>query len=806
MSSRVLSTALLLLASLPCYAGPKPCDLPNRPQVDCEVPAHPALVGEIIIIGNTATPNDLILSRLPFVSGQMLDYPALQLAEQNLARLELFQNDPEGTGIRPTVTVLDPDGPAPVKHILVEVQEKCGAVQPAAVREEVSSTELAQSCPYRPTQAVGCASACVEPHGVCGGPQAGCSETCDNDKPACSCEKDCSCCGCKKVQDDEDIESVVNCNCGEGCKCCGCKKTIAQKDCQSGGCCAHAKNCCSGSLVGCFLLEQCCPVLRGCGMCPIVQIQVRRAMQPCMKKIFAACRQVFQETANDCNDSCADCNDCCADQAGAVKKSKCGACRQAVRVEIRVCPWNGVAGKHQATSFVWKKGQRYEQLSVLPQEEPAKQAAVNCPYLHQAPVKTAKQAKRSGLVVTPLDNLVKLEKAQRLMGIADAFYDVGQYEQAVKRYKKVMELAPGSQWDVKAQDSIIMAQAMKGIDEWYARFGQEVLDAHLEEMKKSATEEAEPIQVRPLPCEPNVEDQALQEFKDKFCALLDQAKCAADAGDLEIAKRLALEASQLPRPEVVGLLNAAQECVAAGCCEEAWDKVNHVLMLDPNCLAAQELQRQLIDIAAKQCDQCPFSSGCEQEESPCGDGAAASCPGIGFRHELPGVDPSIVSVMERVLIDCARPDRYDYEGDCEEQTLEIDDEACDLELLEDVELVHPIDPLSLQRLLHQIDDAVRDCVGVDGKSWPSKHAQIDISVRFGRVQCQMIMDQNGASQITVAIRPLKVQDLRDWQEAHNEAMRKWIEEMSGCGPRHDDDGEESEEPLYQLETDLDPDW
>ena len=202
MSSRVLSTALLLLASLPCYAGPKPCDLPQRPQVDCEMPAHPMLVGEIIIVGNTATPNDLILSRLPFATGQILNYPTLRMAEDNLSRLDIFHCDPEGTGIRPTVTVLDPDGPAVVKDILVEVQERCGAVQPSVsdilinVEEEKTGSllfGLGVNSDAGLTSSVGCAAACCAdksgcsgaPRGVCGGP------TCDADKPACSCEKDC---------------------------------------------------------------------------------------------------------------------------------------------------------------------------------------------------------------------------------------------------------------------------------------------------------------------------------------------------------------------------------------------------------------------------------------------------------------------------------------------------------------------------------------------------------------------------------------------------------------------------------------
>jgi hypothetical protein len=883
MSSRVLSTALLLLASLPCYAGPKPCDLPQRPQVDCVMPAHPVLVGEIIIVGNTATPNDLILSRLPFATGQLLNYPTLKMAEDNLSRLDIFHCDPDGTGIRPTVTVLDPDGPAVVKDILVEVQERCGAIyqavefEPCIVVQEEKTGSLLFGLGVNSdcNQAVvyGCSSPCgggsAKPS-VCGGP------TCDADKPACACEKDCSCCGCQKVQDDEDIESVVNCNCGEGCKCCGCKKTIAasscatanscaaacscavapriacgdstcdadkpacscEKDCSCCGCqkaqgsddlesvvncncgegckccnckktiaandcCPFSSDCCVSGAVGCLLLEHCCPTLKVCGMCPVVQIQVRQVMQPCMKQFFSACKQLFKQKATGCSD----CSDCCSEKVAEKKASKCGACKQHIRVEIRVCPWTGEASK-QACGFVWKKGKKFEQLTVMPKEEAVKQAAVACPYRHQQEVDRLekKQPRRAGMVVTPLENLAKMQKAQAIMRLADFLYESGKYDMAVKRYRKVMELVPGSQWDVQAQDSIVMAQAMKGIDEWYAQFGQQVLEAHLEEMKKSATEEAEPIQVKPLPCEPQNDDQALQEFKERFCALLDQARCAVEAGDVEIAKSLVREASQLQRPEVAALLDAAQQCIAAGCCEEAWDKVNHVLMLDPNCMAAQDLQRQLIDIAANQCDQCPFTPGCEQEEPPCGGDEAASydplpCPGIGFRHELPGVDPTIVEVMERVLIECARPDRYDYDGDCEEQSLEIDDEACELELLEDVDFCQPIDPAQLGKLLHRFDESVQDCVESAGK-WTKR---IEV-VRFGQVECALTMEKDGACCVVVSIHPRDAQDLRKWQQVYHKAVRNWVEQMSGRAAGNDDDTEESEEPLFELETDLDPDW
>jgi outer membrane protein insertion porin family len=82
----------------------------------------PATVGEVIIIGNTVTRDNVIRRQVPLRPGQILTYPDLQVAEANLARLGIFEMDPE-KGQRPTVSVVDPDGDNPIKNILVQVTE-----------------------------------------------------------------------------------------------------------------------------------------------------------------------------------------------------------------------------------------------------------------------------------------------------------------------------------------------------------------------------------------------------------------------------------------------------------------------------------------------------------------------------------------------------------------------------------------------------------------------------------------------------------------------------------------------------------
>ena len=61
------------------------------------------------IVGNTITRQDVILKAVGVFPGQLLHYPDLRLAEKNLEQLGIFARD-AARGIRPTVTVLDPDG------------------------------------------------------------------------------------------------------------------------------------------------------------------------------------------------------------------------------------------------------------------------------------------------------------------------------------------------------------------------------------------------------------------------------------------------------------------------------------------------------------------------------------------------------------------------------------------------------------------------------------------------------------------------------------------------------------------------
>jgi outer membrane protein assembly factor BamA len=97
-------------------------DQPGLVRVQYLVEDRPqAYVGEVIIVGNVVTQDRVIRRMLQGLQpGQLLHYPELREAERNLARLNIFEMNPD-MGIRPTVQALE--SPGPFKDILVKVQE-----------------------------------------------------------------------------------------------------------------------------------------------------------------------------------------------------------------------------------------------------------------------------------------------------------------------------------------------------------------------------------------------------------------------------------------------------------------------------------------------------------------------------------------------------------------------------------------------------------------------------------------------------------------------------------------------------------
>jgi outer membrane protein insertion porin family len=78
-------------------------------------------VGEIIIVGNTHTPDRIVRAQVDLYPGQVLQYPLVRIAERNLNKLNWFHVDAKN-GVRPTVQILDSKGP--YKDILIKVKER----------------------------------------------------------------------------------------------------------------------------------------------------------------------------------------------------------------------------------------------------------------------------------------------------------------------------------------------------------------------------------------------------------------------------------------------------------------------------------------------------------------------------------------------------------------------------------------------------------------------------------------------------------------------------------------------------------
>jgi outer membrane protein assembly complex protein YaeT len=81
-----------------------------------------AYAGEIKIVGNRVTRDDIIRKQLTFMPGQILDVTKIRESERNLARLQIFKMDPQ-SGSAPRIYLEDTDIPSPYKNVIVEVEE-----------------------------------------------------------------------------------------------------------------------------------------------------------------------------------------------------------------------------------------------------------------------------------------------------------------------------------------------------------------------------------------------------------------------------------------------------------------------------------------------------------------------------------------------------------------------------------------------------------------------------------------------------------------------------------------------------------
>jgi outer membrane protein insertion porin family len=97
-------------------------DTPGVCNVRYEVTERPpARVGQIFIIGNERTRDNVILRQVPLFPGQILTFPDLDIAKANLMRLGIFTSGQDGPP--PEVNVLNREDEAEFKDIEIKVNE-----------------------------------------------------------------------------------------------------------------------------------------------------------------------------------------------------------------------------------------------------------------------------------------------------------------------------------------------------------------------------------------------------------------------------------------------------------------------------------------------------------------------------------------------------------------------------------------------------------------------------------------------------------------------------------------------------------
>ena len=97
-------------------------------------------VGQIVISGNDTTPDDVILRQFGLYPGQPIYLADLQVAERRLLQLNRFEVDP-AKGIKPTVTILNPEKAEEFKDVLISVEE----TNPANHKSRANPAQASQS-------------------------------------------------------------------------------------------------------------------------------------------------------------------------------------------------------------------------------------------------------------------------------------------------------------------------------------------------------------------------------------------------------------------------------------------------------------------------------------------------------------------------------------------------------------------------------------------------------------------------------------------------------------------------------------
>jgi hypothetical protein len=242
---------------------------------------------------------------------------------------------------------------------------------------------------------------------------------------------------------------------------------------------------------------------------------------------------------------------------------------------------------------------------------------------------------------------------------------------------------------------------------------------------------------------------------------------------------------------VKSLLNNARESLTSGCTSDGWEMLNQALMLDPSSADARDLQDEMLikelstrchEGGAEPCDTPP-STDKDPSPYPPGDGYDPEGPpdqcfdsgSVGKNHQLPAVASKL---LERPV-----------SGESEEQEgyflIEVADDDLDL-VVDNIAQCDEQAPADLKTQFRQLANILCENFGLDVDFGKSQPGCTRMAVQIGATEYFLTIDSKGQTLIQVkAVGP------------EGEGTSKKATEG---------DAEEAEEPLYPLETDLDPDW
>ncbi|MGE3803535.1 MAG: hypothetical protein AB7K24_02555 [Gemmataceae bacterium] len=622
----------------------------------------------------------------------------------------------------------------------------------------------------------------------------------DDDKPCactknCKCEKDCACakaksctkaCPCGKVAVYKKASS-----CGAGCAeaCSGDKACACTKDCAcASGCeCCKGKSCGKGCACGVKAEAACCP------MNSVIVVIVDH-LKDSIRESAAVQVQVVEPSKF-------------------MKKTRrsCQQCSEHVHKIMKTCVKHMANGMRQAARNACEACEARQ--PEFPAQNPVKlEKKISCPFLKQkeADKRAAKQPQKPvKMSVSVLNNIEKLQRAQRMLRVARWYERTGNDAMAAFQYQRIRKLVPGSRLDVQASEGLAALEARQDTviglaEEEEATSAKEKKVAELISECRKAVHEKRWSDARKLADQLSLSLSTLEiDVPEPPPFIEEEQEDGQDLNRLNIFE--GCEGFQPPVVKTVEelvaeLLESCQRALAEGRLQEAEMMAQQAQMLDPDCVAAHALVYKthlLIQIA----DQIQKDAE-EQEEmyqgcgrgyygNPCGRPKAITngdCrQPIIIDIELPPVDPDITDALGKVernfdtpgTVEESQPvEAPEYQLELEDVWPEVGLDPCDDFI--DHGACEPCEEeaCEVQVLLVKLVNMLTEGTCVEIGASPGTGWRMQCQVFMGDCTYSLYADEQGAMRC-VQTSCSSDTDLRSAQREHNDAIIKWINYLNG---------------------------